>query len=77
MTSAELDTAAAQVWAEALGYVAQLPGEGAHLVPGGVELHGLRCVHMASFGRAVFVYCPNRLRSRAAGPRASPGTART
>ena len=66
MTSTELATAAAQAWAEALGCGAQLPGEGAHLVPGGVELRGRRCVYMASFGHAVFVYCPDQLRSRAA-----------
>src|SRR5215467_4380812 len=67
MASAELDTAAAQVWAEALGCSVRLLAEpGAHLIPGGAEMRGLRGVYIASFGRAVFVYCPDQLRSRAA-----------
>jgi GNAT superfamily N-acetyltransferase len=67
MADGELEAAAAQAWAGALGCGAQLPAEpGAHLIPGGPGLRGLRGIYMASVGPAVFVYCHDQLQSRAA-----------
>lgn len=83
MASRELESAAAAAWAEALGCDLRLLGEpGGHMVPGGVRLRGLNAVYMAGVGAAVLVYCPDRLRPRAAAVLAStpPGhlfTART
>jgi hypothetical protein len=67
VAGAELESAAAQAWAAALGCGARLFSQpGAHLVPGGDQLRGLRGVCMASIGPAVLVYCSDQLRSRAA-----------
>lgn len=67
MADPELTVAAARAWAAALGCDRRLLGEpGAHLVPGGPRLAGFRGVYLASVGPAVLVYCPARLRRRAA-----------
>jgi len=67
MASGQLEAAAAATWAEALGCDARLlGGPGAHLVPGGARLQDLNGVYMADMGAAVLVYCPGRLRPRAA-----------
>jgi GNAT superfamily N-acetyltransferase len=67
MTGRDLEAAAARAWAEALGCELQLLAEpGGHMVPGGVGLRGRDAVYMASVCAAVLVYCPDRLRPRAA-----------
>jgi len=67
MASGKLEAAAAQAWAEALGCdVGLLSEPGTHLVAGGAGLHGFAGVYLASVGPAVLVYCPDRLRARAA-----------
>ena len=72
MGGGELEAAAAAAWAEALGCDLRLLGEpGAHLVPGGARLRGRNAVYMAEVRAAVLVYCPGRLRPRAAAVLAS------
>ena len=72
MTIGELEAAAAEVWAETLGCDLRLLGEpGGHLVPGGARLQDLNGVYMAAVGACVLVYCPGRLRARAAAVLAS------
>ncbi len=54
-------------WAELLGCDPTLLYEpGAHLVPGGEELQGRERVLMFRVGVGTFVFCPERLRDRAA-----------
>jgi hypothetical protein len=72
MVGGELEAAAAAAWAEALGCDLRLLGEpGAHMVPGGAPLRGRNAVYMAGVRAAVLVYCPGRLRPRAAAVLAS------
>ena len=72
MASGQLETVAAAAWADVLGCDARLLGEpGAHLVPGGAPLRDRNGVYMARVGAAVLVYCPGRLRPRAAAVLAS------
>src|SRR6516165_9841336 len=72
MAGGELEAAAAAAWAEALGCDLRLLGEpGAHIVPGGARLRGRNAVYMAPVRAAVLVYCPGRLRPRAAAVLAS------
>jgi GNAT superfamily N-acetyltransferase len=72
MADGELQAAAAAAWAEALGCDLRLLGEpGAHMVPGGAWLRGRNAVYMAGVRAAVLVYCPGRLRPRAAAVLAS------
>ena len=55
-----------------LGCDLRLLGEpGAHIVPGGARLRGRNAVYMAPVRAAVLVYCPGRLRPRAAAVLAS------
>lgn len=56
----------------ALGCDLRLLGEpGAHMVPGGTWRRGCNAVYMAELRAAVLVYCPGRLRPRAAAVLAS------
>jgi Acetyltransferase (GNAT) family len=72
MAGGELEAAAAAAWAEALGCDLRLLGEpGAQMVPGGAGLRGRNAVYMAEVRAAVLVYCPGRLRPRAAAVLAS------
>ena len=72
MGGGELETAAVAAWAEALGCDLRLLGEpGAHMVPGGARLRGRNVVYMAEVRAVVVVYCPGRLRPRAAAVLAS------
>jgi GNAT superfamily N-acetyltransferase len=72
MAGGELEAAAAAAWAEALGCDLRLLGEpGAHMVPGDARLRGRNAVYMAEVRAAVLVYCPGRLRPRAAAVLAS------
>jgi hypothetical protein len=72
MVSGELEAAAAAAWAEALGCDLRLLGEpGGHMVPGGARLREVNAVYMAGVRAAVLVYCPGRLRPRAAAVLAS------
>jgi hypothetical protein len=73
MGGGELEAAAAAAWAEALGCdLLLLLGEpGAHIVPGDAWLRGRNVVYMAEVRAAVLVYCPARLRPRAAAVLAS------
>jgi hypothetical protein len=74
MAGGELEAAAAAAaaWAEALGCDLRLLGEpGAHMVLGGAWLRGRNALYMAGVRAAVLVYCPGRLRPRAAAVLAS------
>jgi len=72
MAGGELEAAAAAAWAEALGCDLRLLAEpGAHMVPGGARLRDRNAVYMAGVRAAVLVYCPGRLRPRAAAVLAS------
>lgn len=72
MADQDLEAAAATAWAEALGCDRQLLAEpGWHMVPGGAGLRDRNAVYMAGMGAAVLVYCPGRLRPRAAAVLAS------
>jgi GNAT superfamily N-acetyltransferase len=72
MASTELEAVAAAAWAEALGCEPRLLGEpGGHMVPGGARLRDLDAVYLASVRASVLVYCPGRLRARAAAVLAS------
>jgi hypothetical protein len=77
MGGGALEAAAAAAWAEALGCDLLLLGEpGSHLVPGGAWLRGRNVVYMAEVRAAVLVYCPGRLRPRAAAVLASTPSGR-
>jgi acetyltransferase (GNAT) family protein len=72
MADRDLEAAAATAWAEALGCDRQLLAEpGWHMVPGGAGLRDRNAVYMAGMRAAVLVYCPGRLRPRAAAVLAS------
>lgn len=72
MANGELEAAATAAWAETLGCELRLLGEpGGHMVPGGAGLRNLNAVYMAGVRAAVLVYCPGRLRPRAAAVLAS------